>query len=51
MTQESALTREEIEAMDRDIGTPGQQPAPSREETETGREQMAVRSEEPEAKS
>jgi len=51
MTQESALTSEEIEAMDEDLGTPGRTTTATRPDAEAAAEQVAVRSQEPEAKS
>ena len=51
MTQESALTPEEIEAMDQDLGTPDQKPVLTEHDSDDGSEQLAVRSQEPEAKS
>jgi hypothetical protein len=51
MTQESALTREEIEAVDEGFSTSSRKPPANQEERDAARELQAVRSQEPEAKS
>jgi hypothetical protein len=51
MTQESALTQGEIEAMDRDLGAPSQEPAPAQPDADGSTERPTVRPQESEAKS
>jgi hypothetical protein len=51
MTQESALTREEIEALDRDLDTLGFDPGQPRQDSDQELDQQRVRAREPEARS
>ena len=51
MTQESALSREEIEAIDREEGTLGFEPPSDNEDTLPQFDQRAVRSSQPEDRS
>jgi hypothetical protein len=51
MTQESALTREEIEALDQDLDTLGFEPGQVRQDIDPELDQQRVRAHEPEARS
>ena len=51
MTQESALTREEIEALDREEGTLGFEPPAESDDDVPEFDQRAVRSQQPEDRS
>ncbi len=51
MTQESALTREEIEALDDESETLGFEPVRARQDVDPELDQQRVRAREPEAKS
>jgi hypothetical protein len=51
MTQESALTREEIEALDDEIGTLGFEPAPERDDPDARLDALAIRTQQPEDRS
>jgi hypothetical protein len=51
MSQESALTPEEIEAMDQDVGTPEQQPIATQADVDSAADRLRTASQEPEARS
>jgi hypothetical protein len=51
MTQESALTREEIEALDDDEGTLGFEPPKDRQDSDARFDQREVRTQQPEDRS